>query len=96
MSTMDPAQIILLLVVIILTVILVVLGIQVFYVLRELRGTLVKTNKILDRANQFTENISNPINTISSVLSGVKTGNLIASIFKKINSKEKGENNGKQ
>ena len=38
----DPAQAILFLVIIILTILLVVLGIQVFFILRELRKTLEK------------------------------------------------------
>ncbi len=92
---MDPAQIILLLVVIVLTLVLVVLGVQAFYVLREFRQTLSKTNRILDTAGQITQNLSNPINTFSSVLTGFRTGSFIANLLKKIRSKDK-EENGKQ
>ena len=85
---MDPAQIIILIVIGILTILLLVLGTQVYFVLKELRQTLTKTNKILDTATELTENIANPINAFSSVLTGVKMGNVIAGIFKKIQSKE--------
>lgn len=90
---MDTAQIIVFIVIIVLTVLLVLLGIQAFYVLRELRTTLSKANKILDSASQLTESISNPVSAFSSILSGLKTGSLIAGILKVINSKE--HKNGK-
>jgi predicted PurR-regulated permease PerM len=90
---MDPAQIIIFVVVIVLTLLLVFLGIQAFYVLRELRQTLAKTNKILDTADQITQNISNPVSAFSSVISGVKAGSVLAGIFNKIKSKE--EKDGK-
>jgi hypothetical protein len=85
---MDPAQIIIFIVVIALTSLLLFLGVQAFYVLREFRQTLVKTNKILDTANEITESISNPVSAFSSVISGVKTGSVIASLFKKMKFKE--------
>src|SRR5450759_4508350 len=43
----DPAQTALFIVIIVLTVLLVVLGIQVFFILRELRKTITKVNKVL-------------------------------------------------
>jgi len=86
--TMDPAQAIIFLVIVILTVIFVVLGIQAFRVLKELRLTLLKTNRILDTAEKITDNISNPISTFSQVVTGVKTGSIIASFLKKITAKD--------
>ena len=74
----DPAQIILLLVIIILSVLLVVLGVQVFFILRDLRSTITKANKVLDDAGQITESVSQPVSSLASILMGVKTG-LIAS-----------------
>lgn len=46
----DLPQIILIGVIVILTVILVVLGIQIFFILKESKETLNKVNKILDGA----------------------------------------------
>jgi len=79
----DPAQTALFLVIIVLTILLLVLGIQVFFILRQLRKTLEKANKILDDTGVVTESISGPISNISSIASGVKTGALIAKIFSK-------------
>lgn len=43
----DPVQLVLLIVVVLLAVIMVVLGIQVFFILKELRVTASRTNKLL-------------------------------------------------
>ena len=95
---MDPAQIIIFLVIIVLSIVFVVLGIQAFWVLKELKLTLSKTNKILDTAEKITDNISNPITTFSQVATGFKTGSIIASFLRKITSKEHQgrDKNGKQ
>lgn len=95
---MDSAQIIIFLVIIVLAIVFVILGIQAFWVLKELKLTLSKTNKILDTAEKITDNISNPIATFSQVATGLKTGSIIASFLKKISSKDHQEKdkNGKQ
>lgn len=78
---MDPAQTALFLVVIILTILLVVLGIQVFFILRELRKTIYKANKILDDTGTITESVSKPISSMSSIAMGLKAGAKIAKIL---------------
>lgn len=88
---MDPAQAIIFLVLIVLTVVLVVLGVQAFWVLKELRLTLSKTNRILATFEKISDNISNPISAFSQVITGVKTGSIIATILSKITAKEKNE-----
>lgn len=89
----DPAQILLLLVVIILTVLLVVLGIQVYLILKDFRKTLEKANKVLDNTGDITESVSAPINSFSSILMGLKAGSFIANLMKKAGSEE--EKDGK-
>ena len=79
----DPAQLALFLVIVILTILLVVLGIQVFFILRELRKTLEKANKVLDDTGNITESVSGPISNISTLVTGLKTGASIAKFFKK-------------
>jgi hypothetical protein len=81
----DPAQTALFLVILVLTILLLVLGIQVFFILRQLRETLEKANKILDDTGVITESVSGPISNISSLASGVKAGALIAKLFSKKN-----------
>jgi len=74
----DSVQLVLLLVIIVLTLLLVILGIQVFYILRDLRQTVRKTNKILENANNITEGIEGPISAISSLLIGAKGVSIIS------------------
>ena len=80
---MDPAQIVLFLVIIVLTILLLALGVQVFFILKELRQTIAKTNKVLDEVGQITESVSTPLSNISTLITGLKTGASLASIFKR-------------
>jgi len=73
----DPVQLVLLIVILVLTVLLVVLGIQIFFILKELRQTITKTNKVLDNADSITENIEAPLSALSSLAFGVKASSLI-------------------
>lgn len=73
----DPVQLVLLLVIIVLTVLLVILGVQVFLILKELRGTINKTNRVLENASNITENIEAPLSALSSLALGVKASSLI-------------------
>jgi hypothetical protein len=79
----DPAQTVLFLVIIILTTLLVVLGIQVFVILRELRKAVGKANKILEDTGIITESVSTPLATLSSLMMGIKTGISAANLLKK-------------
>ena len=77
----DPAQTALFLIIIVLTILLVVLGTQVFFVLKELRKTLDKLNKVLDDAGLITESVSKPISSLSSLTEGLKLGARVARIL---------------
>lgn len=81
---MDSAQIILIIVIILLTVLLAVLGIQVFFILKEFRKTVSKANKVLDNTSVITQSVSAPISSLSSIATGIKTGATFISLFKKI------------
>jgi hypothetical protein len=76
----DPAQTVLFIVVVILTILLIVLGIQVFFILRGLRKTIEKVNKVLDDTGVITESVSKPISSFSTLAMGLKTGAAIARI----------------
>lgn len=65
-----PIQILLIVVVVTLTVILSVIGIQVFFILKEFRESMKKTNKILDDAGEISESISKPISALSNSIVG--------------------------
>ena len=74
----DPVQITLLVVIVVLAILLVVLGLQVFYILLELKVTVKKVNKVLDHAESITENIEVPLSAISSLFLGIKTGSVLS------------------
>jgi hypothetical protein len=73
----DPVQMILLLVILVLTILLVILGIQVYYILREVRETIIRTNRVLDNAESITENIDAPLSALSSLALGAKASSLL-------------------
>ncbi len=89
----DAAQSVLLFVVVILAILLLVLGIQVFFILRELRQTVAKANKVLDDTGLITESVSGPISSLSALATGVKTGAIIAKLLRKKKSSKKNEEN---
>src|SRR3989338_832277 len=80
----DSAQTILFIVIIVLTIFLLVLGVQVFFILRDLRKTVNKANKVLDNTNVITQSVSAPISSLSSIAMGIKTGSSFISLFKKL------------
>lgn len=79
---MIDTQLVILLAIVVLTVLLVVVGIQVFYILRELRHTVKKANKVLDETGVITESVSGPISNLSKLATGLKTGVNIAKLLK--------------
>jgi len=91
----DPAQTALFLVIIVLAILLLALGIQVFFILRELRQTIAKANKVLDNTNLITQKVSGPISTLSSWVLGIKAGSSFINLFKR-NTKAKHHFVGKE
>lgn len=79
----DPAQTALFLVIVVLALLLVVLGVQVFFILRELRRTITKTNKILDDTGSITESVSTPLSSLSSLAMSIKAGARVVKFLRK-------------
>lgn len=77
----DTAQAVLLLVVVVLTILLVILGVQVFFILREIRRTITKANEVLDNTASITEAVTGPISALSTIAAGLKTGSVIGSLL---------------
>lgn len=73
----DPVQFVLLAVIVVLTLLLIILGIQVFFILSEVRRTVSKTNNILEKADSITESVKTPLAAISSIALGVKASSLL-------------------
>mgnify|MGYP001567633098 CR=1 FL=1 len=85
----DPAQTALFIVIIVLTLLLLVLGVQVFFILRDFRKTINKANKVLDDTGVITESVSGPISNLSNMATGLKVGSVIASLLSRSKSKKK-------
>lgn len=94
----DLVQLVLLTVIIILTLLLVILGIQVFLILGEVRRTVSKTNGILDKADLITESVQEPLTALSTLALGFKATSLIsiAKFIKTLLRREKDENDEKR
>lgn len=77
----DVVQGVLLFVIVLLTVLLVVLGVQVFFILKELRTTLDRANKVLENTEVITESVSEPMSFLSGLLTGTKSLSTLAKIL---------------
>lgn len=62
----------------ILSLVLVVVGVQVFLILRNINKTLNKANNTMDTAAYFFHNITHPLNDVKAMGQGVKTGLYVA------------------
>lgn len=71
---MDPIQLTIIGVSITLTLLLVVLGIQVFLILKEFRSSVQKTNKMLDDAGKVSETVSSGVTSMGGFLNGIRSG----------------------
>lgn len=67
----DPTQTLLVVVTTTLTILLVVIGVQVFLILKEVRESIKKLNKMLDDAGTISESIAKPISSLSDSISGL-------------------------
>lgn len=87
----DPVQVVVLLIMIVLTALLVMLGVQAFFILKDFRKTLHKANDVLDDTHSITEKVSEPLQSLSGVMTGIKTGAMIAKLLK---TKDKNDKDG--
>ncbi|OGC47939.1 hypothetical protein A2886_01635 [candidate division WWE3 bacterium RIFCSPHIGHO2_01_FULL_42_13] len=67
-------QVVLIFILALLTVNLVVVGVYVVLVLKELRETLRRANGILDNAGNLTDFLANPLSAFSGILEAVMKG----------------------
>lgn len=69
---MDYTQILLFAVVLTLTLLLLVVGVQVFFILRKTQKTLDEVNKLLKDANLLTNSVARPISGMVSFVEGLR------------------------
>lgn len=71
---MDATQLTIIIISFILTVLLVILGIQFWFILKEIRISLQKMNKMLDDAGKVSGAVSEGVIGMSGFINGLKTG----------------------
>lgn len=74
MLPLEASQIVLLSVIIVLTIFLVVLGFQVFFVLKDLRFTLRRMNQLFDDANELVTEVKKPIEKAGNLFTALTAG----------------------
>ncbi len=89
---LSPTQILLIIVVSVLSAVLVVIGIQVFLILKEGKRSVEKVNKMLDDAGTISSAITKPIASLSNSISGLSgiSGLLGWLVNRKKNNQDKG------
>ena len=88
---MNLTQAVLLAVIIVLAIFLVVIGFQVFFVMRDLRKTLTRMNKLFDDTDDLVSEIKKPITTAGHLFTSLTAGIGIAHLLKKGEKHERGE-----
>lgn len=78
----ETAQVLIVAVITVLTIILSLVGIQIVYVLRDIRKTLNKVNSILDDSKNLTGKLSRSSESLSGMITGLKTALSIIGIIK--------------
>lgn len=73
-TVMDPTQLTIIVISFALAILLIILGIQIWYILKEIRMSLQKMNKMLDDAGKVSGTISEGIVGMSGFVNGLKTG----------------------
>jgi hypothetical protein len=78
---MDPLSIFLVIILTILTILLVVVGIQVYFLVKEARVTLKKYNRILTKTDKIVNHVSDSMDEASETVSGLKSGLKLVEAF---------------
>lgn len=88
---MDPVQLTIIIISFALAILFVVLGIQVFYILREMKYSLQKVNKMLDDAGKISGTIGSTFSGLGGIINGIKTGLSFFSSFREKKTEEEGK-----
>ena len=80
---MDPVQTDIIFISLTITALIVVLGIQVFFILKEIRIALIKINSMLDDGKKVTSTMSDTVEGASGFIDGIVTAFSFISKFKK-------------
>ena len=78
----DPVQAVLLFVIVLLTVLLMILGVQVFFILKNFRKTVDHLNNVLQNTESITESVSQPASLVSDFITNTKSLSIIARLLR--------------
>lgn len=80
---MEPVQLTIIVISAVLTILIVVLGIQVWFILKEIRLSIQKVNKMLDDAGKVSGTVTQGVSGMASLVSGLKAGLSLVSSLRK-------------
>ena len=80
---MNTTQTVLLGVVIALAIFLLALGFQAFFVLRDVRKTLARVNRLLDEADNFIVQTKKPLESVGNFITALTAGAGLAHLLKR-------------
>lgn len=92
---MDVTQAVILSTIIVLAIFLVVVGVQIFLTLKDLRKSLKKANKLMDETDAIVSQIKKPVETAGNMLTALTAGAGIAHFIKRITGETKNERDEK-
>jgi len=71
---MEPVQIVIIGISIVLTSLFIALGVQFWFILKEVRGSLQRVNSMLDDAAKVTHAVGGGLTNMSGLMNGIKSG----------------------
>lgn len=71
---MDILQIALVFLILLLSILLTILGLQVFFILKDLRKSLDKLDAVLSDAQSVADNIQKPVRAAAEVVEAIESG----------------------
>ncbi len=80
---MDTVQFVIIAISIVLATLVVALGVQVWFILKEMRLSLQKINKMLEDFGKVTGSVGEGVSSLSGLVSGMKAGLSVFSAFRK-------------
>lgn len=71
---MEPTQLVIIIISLTLAALFVILGIQVYHILTEVRTSLRKVNKMLDDMGRVSGTVGDTVSNVGGFVSGLKAG----------------------
>lgn len=78
----ESLQLVLIIMLMVVIVFFIVLGVQVFFLLQDVRRTIKKANRVLDDTSDITESIAEPLSAFSGIVGTLGTGAILTNILK--------------